>query len=120
MKYCHLVYPKIVEKKWGREIWVHNCEEYCGKILEIKKDHSFSLHYHISKKETFYVLEGKMILKYVDPDKGEHKNIELKVGDIIEVPRGAPHQIICLENGKIAEFSTTHSDEDSYRIFPSV
>ena len=28
-----IVKPKIVKKGWGEEIWIHNDEEYCGKIL---------------------------------------------------------------------------------------
>ena len=27
------VEPKVVKKYWGEEIWIHNDEEYCGKIL---------------------------------------------------------------------------------------
>ena len=25
--------PKRVEKNWGYELWIHNDEEYCGKLL---------------------------------------------------------------------------------------
>ncbi len=28
-----IVQPKIVPKAWGEEIWIHNDEEYCGKLL---------------------------------------------------------------------------------------
>ena len=48
-----IVKPKIVQKGWGEEIWIHNDEEYCGKILRFfKKGNKFSLHYHIIKKES--------------------------------------------------------------------
>lgn len=28
-----------VDKSWGNELWICNNEKYCGKILNIKKDH---------------------------------------------------------------------------------
>ena len=46
-----LVRPKIVPKAWGEEVWIHNDEEYCGKILRFfKAGNKFSLHYNILKK----------------------------------------------------------------------
>ena len=53
----------IVEKGWGREIIFVNNEEYCGKILQFNKGKKFSMHYHILKKETWYVSKGSFILK---------------------------------------------------------
>ena len=52
--------PKRVEKSWGYESWLANSEkeDYCGKVLFIKKGHHTSMHYHVDKHETFYVLEG--------------------------------------------------------------
>ena len=45
--------PKRVEKLWGNELWIHNDEEYCGKLLVFeKKMANFSMHYHLKKKET--------------------------------------------------------------------
>ena len=25
---------EVHEKTWGKELWIHNSEKYCGKILE--------------------------------------------------------------------------------------
>ena len=44
--------PKRVEKIWGHELWIHNDEDYCGKLLVFpKKNSHFSMHYHLKKKE---------------------------------------------------------------------
>tara|TARA_Y100001972_G_scaffold128301_1_gene188457 strand:- start:348 stop:605 length:258 start_codon:yes stop_codon:yes gene_type:complete len=44
--------PKKVEKVWGYELWIHNDEDYCGKLLVFPKKMShFSMHYHLKKKE---------------------------------------------------------------------
>jgi hypothetical protein len=29
--------PKRVEKKWGYELWIHNDNQYCGKLLVFTK-----------------------------------------------------------------------------------
>ena len=35
--------PKKVEKIWGHELWIHNDEDYCGKLLVFpKKGFTFS------------------------------------------------------------------------------
>ena len=32
-----LVRPKIVQKGWGEEVWIHNDKEYCGKSFGFSK-----------------------------------------------------------------------------------
>ena len=46
---------KIVEKPWGREIWVAHTDKYAFKIIEIKKGTRSSLQYHVQKHEHIYV-----------------------------------------------------------------
>ena len=53
--------PEIIKYKdylkgWGNERWIVNKEKYCLKILSFKKHSSFSMHYHIKKEETWYVI----------------------------------------------------------------
>src|SRR2546422_651885 len=56
-------YINVVEKVWGRELWLVNNERYCSKILEISSGGYSSLHYHRVKDETFYILEGSCCLE---------------------------------------------------------
>ena len=68
--------PKKVDKDWGFEIWLANNEKenYCGKILGIFEDKSTSMHYHVNKHETFYVLEGTLEVDMLaDRDKQDQK-----------------------------------------------
>ena len=53
---------KVVEKEWGREIWMANNQEedYCGKILQINQGYNTSLHFHLEKHETFYITKGQL------------------------------------------------------------
>ena len=50
----------FVPKGWGYEDWLVNKDEYCGKLLFIKKNKKFSWHYHKLKDETFYIHTGKV------------------------------------------------------------
>ena len=110
------IHKRIIPKTWGCEIVVENGEEYCGKILRIDKGAKFSMHFHIKKKETWYVAKGTFLLSYIDTRDATEKERELNVGDIIEVDRGDPHQLLSITGGDIFEVSTQHFDDDSYRI----
>jgi quercetin dioxygenase-like cupin family protein len=108
---------EIVEKGWGKEIIFVNTPEYCGKILCFDKHKKFSMHYHIKKKETWYVAKGKFILNWINTQNGTMYSEYLSVGDVITNERGEPHQLFALEYSEVFEVSTKHYDEDSYRIY---
>ncbi len=107
----------LVEKGWGYELWIVNNEKYCGKILHLHAGKRFSWHYHVQKDETFYVRKGRVKLLYGrDPDIGKAIQLILGPDDSFHIPPGLIHQAIALEDTDIFEFSTTHFDEDSYRV----
>lgn len=110
--------PQIITKGWGYELVIMNNSKYCGKILHFNKDATFSMHYHLIKEETFYVLSGKLRLKYPDLSNGEYFYKELLQGDVLHITPGQPHQIFALEESEIIEVSTTHTNKDNYRIYP--
>jgi quercetin dioxygenase-like cupin family protein len=107
---------KIVKKGWGKEIWFVNNDEYCGKILCFDKGKKFSMHYHVDKKETWYIAKGKFLFSWICPQKGIVYNEYLNIGDVITNERGEAHQMEALEESEIFEVSTFHKDSDSYRI----
>jgi len=100
---------KNVEKVWGSEEWIVNNEKYCGKILNLKKGFQSSTHYHKNKHETFYLLEGKVMIELEDK-----KSIMIP-GDSQILPPLQKHRFTPLEDSKIIEFSTHHEDSDTYR-----
>ena len=111
---------KTHEKKWGREVWLANneAENYCGKILFINKGENTSMHYHVKKHETFYVIEGSLQVNLLDTSNGKKETLTLEEGETLEIKRGQPHQLIA-HNGHVAfiETSTFHKNEDSYRLW---
>jgi mannose-6-phosphate isomerase-like protein (cupin superfamily) len=107
---------KVVEKGWGQELWIVNNDKYCGKILKFNSGSKFSMHYHVDKEETFYVLKGHLVLKYYDLSNAEEKIEHIYCGDVVDIPQYNPHKIEALEDSSIIEISTHHEDSDSYRI----
>ena len=111
--------PKFVDKGWGYEKWIANSDEYCGKLLFIKKNHRCSWHYHILKDETFYLQSGKIELFYsAENDRDQAKKLILEPGESFHCCRGTRHQMLALEDSELFEFSTEHFDEDSHRLIP--
>ena len=111
--------PKRVEKKWGYELWIHNDYEYCGKLLVFTKNRNrFSMHYHLQKKESWYVQEGRFQFNWLNVEDGKLESSTLEKGQSVTIERGLPHQLIALEDNSIVfEVSTEHYDEDSYRVY---
>lgn len=103
-------------KEWGYEEWIVNSPFYCMKYLCFLQDKKCSMHFHLQKDETWTVLQGKFIFRWIDTKNASLHEEILKINQIIHIPIGLPHQLVCLEEGKILEVSTHHKEEDSYRI----
>jgi quercetin dioxygenase-like cupin family protein len=109
-----------VEKGWGYElIWATN-DKYCGKIMVFtKKGNKFSMHFHREKDETWFVNNGKFLLRWIDTKEAKLYHQELTEGQVWHNPPLQPHQLEALEdNSSITEVSTADSIEDNYRIVP--
>lgn len=108
----------LVEKSWGSElIWATN-DKYCGKFLRFNTGAKFSMHFHSQKDETWYVLKGKFIVRYIECSNAFIHEQILNEGDTWHNEPLLPHQLICVEEGTIIEVSTPDSVEDNYRVFP--
>lgn len=110
----------IVEKLWGREVIFANNDMYCGKLLiHDKAGSKGSMHFHMKKHETFYVQKGSFRIHWIETHNASRHDVVLKEGDTWINSPGFPHQIEALEDGStLIEVSTTHYDNDSYRIMP--
>ena len=106
-----------VEKGWGYEKWITNTDKYCGKELFIRQGKSLSWHYHIVKDEVFYIASGIILLAYgEDDDRDISMKMYLRQGDSFHVPPGIRHQLTGVEDSRVIEFSTFHSEADSIRV----
>ena len=105
---------KIVSKTWGGELWIVNCDEYCGKLLYVKKGSVSSYHYHPRKKETFYSLEGVVALTIESKDYMMNPFSRPKT-----IEPGARHSFTGISDAVILEISTHHEDDDVVRLTES-
>ena len=108
----------FVQKGWGSEYIFATNDKYCGKLLNFKTGSMFSMHFHSEKDETWLVLSGRFLVKYIDTKDASQHERELNVNDVWHNPPLLPHQIICLEEGTLVEVSTPDSVEDNYRVLP--
>lgn len=124
----------FVPKGWGYEEWFANSPLYCGKLLFVKRRRKCSWHHHERKDETFYVVDGELILRYVSAESmgafirngwDEYEvltspscfaEIRLRPGDKFHIPVGMYHQFEGAQDTKVIEVSTQHFDEDSKRV----
>lgn len=101
---------KIVEKPWGREIWVAHTDEYALKIIEFAKGNRSSLQYHLKKHEHIYVDAGTLQMEWED-DHGQMRTLTLHAGDVIENKPGRKHRVTAVEDVKLIEVSTPELDD---------
>lgn len=107
-----------VSKGWGSElIWATN-DKYCGKFLNFNAGARFSMHFHAVKDETWYVLSGEFLVRWIDTKTAEIYEKRLSKGETWHNKPLVPHQLICIEEGSIIEVSTPDSVEDNYRVLP--
>lgn len=107
-----------VSKGWGKEdIWCSN-DKYCGKFMHFNEGARFSMHFHAQKDETWYVLKGRFVVRWIDTKNAKVLEQELIQGSTWHNPPLLPHQLVCLEEGTILEVSTPDSVEDNHRVMP--
>ena len=101
---------KIIEKPWGRELWIAHTDKYALKIIEVKKGHRSSLQYHNTKHEHIYIDVGSLQVEW-ENDQGIMETLVLKPGDVIENKPGRKHRVIALEDVRLIEVSTPELDD---------
>ena len=101
---------QIVEKPWGREIWVAVTDQYALKIIEINQGCRSSMQYHVQKHEHIYVDRGRLQIERED-DAGVMQTHVLGPGEVIENRPGQKHRSTALEDVRIIEVSTPHLDD---------
>jgi sialic acid synthase SpsE/mannose-6-phosphate isomerase-like protein (cupin superfamily) len=86
--------------------------EYAKKLLVVLPDQSHPLHYHVKKKESFFVLYGDLELNVNTLDKNEI--LKLKKGDHYTLERGEAHSFKSVNGCVFEEVSTQQMENDSF------
>ena len=107
-----------IDKGWGHELIFANTEKYCGKLLNFNTGAKFSMHFHAEKDETWYILNGLVLLRILHTTAASEQVQILSAGETWHNPPLCIHQLICLEEGTIIEVSTVDTVSDNYRVYP--
>jgi len=98
-------YENKTDKPWGYEKILILTEMYLTKELYIKEGFRTSLHYHIEKDETMYILSGSGYIEFEDKKEYFSKN------DSIRIQPGVVHSIVATENTLLHEVSTPYLED---------
>ena len=109
---------QIIEKPWGQEEIIEINDRYMMKRLTMWKGHSCSLQYHRHKKETIFVLSGRLRIS-LGPNKDELSSRVYTKGETITISPGEIHRMEGVEDSVYLEASTPELDDvvrlaDSY------
>ena len=101
---------KVVQKPWGKEVWLELNEKYCYKRLYINAGHRTSFQYHNEKLETNYIIAGEAEV-WLENDQEEIEKTAMKADDFFTVLPGRKHRIIALTDLILQEVSTPEVDD---------
>jgi mannose-6-phosphate isomerase len=101
---------QIIQKPWGHEQIVEANDNYVVKKLTMKAGHRCSLQYHNVKRETIYVISGRLMIIH-----GIRENdLESKLfhpGDVITIPPKLIHRMEAIDDSVYLEASTPELDD---------
>lgn len=101
---------KIIEKPWGKEEVIEINDKYMMKRLTMLKGHRCSLQFHNYKKETIYVLSGKLNI-ISGTDKENLSERIYTAGESITISPGVVHRMEGAEDSVYIEASTPEMED---------
>jgi len=107
-----------IKSGWGKQILIAVNDMYRAKYLYFDVGSKTSLHFHIKKHETLYILSGEYYAVSVDKVTGKKSEHVLRKGDILISEPYSAHQIRCVMKGEILELSNNDYLDDVVRIEP--
>ena len=100
----------VIEKPWGKEELIEKNDKYVVKRLTMLKNHRCSLQYHELKKETIYVLSGKLKI-YLGDKEDELEDMIFNPGEFITIAPYKIHRMEGVDEAIYLESSTPELDD---------
>jgi len=97
--------PKVVDKPWGREELIEYNDRYVVKKLFMKSGECCSMQYHELKRETIYVLSGKLKL-YIGKDLNNLEERIMFANDTVTILPYIIHRMEGIDDSYYLESST--------------
>ncbi|MCE3231178.1 MAG: hypothetical protein K0R52_1106 [Alphaproteobacteria bacterium] len=98
----------VLNNDKGRSVFLNSTKGVnTVAVLEFKPEGGIrGNHYHLSKSETLYIIDGKMTLYYWEPDKPEIKEIIVESGHLITIKASLGHAYKAIEPTLAFEMGT--------------
>jgi len=100
----------IISKPWGQEEVIEINERYMVKKLTMQSGHRCSLQYHNFKRETIYVLSGRLKIVY-GSDLASLTERVFQPGESITLAAGIIHRMEGVDDSIYLESSTPEMDD---------
>lgn len=101
---------KIVNKPWGREVWLELNDNYCYKRIFINAGTRTSFQFHQKKLETNYIIKGKAEI-WLENKQGKIEKLIMKINDFFSVRPLQKHRVIAITDLILQEVSTPEVDD---------
>jgi mannose-6-phosphate isomerase-like protein (cupin superfamily) len=107
---------RIVEERGELAILHPNGPVYNPVVFDLRPGPGYYRggHYHKTKTETFYIVQGSCVVRYCDLQSGSEGRVEAGQGDLITISPGCAHRLEALEMCRVVEWSgddTKHLDD---------
>lgn len=101
---------RVIKKPWGQEEVIEINERYMVKRLTMLAGHRCSLQYHNFKRETIYVLSGR--LRIVSGEKQDSLSERVyHPGESVTLPTGLIHRMEGVDDAVYLEASTPEMED---------
>ena len=101
---------KVVQKPWGKEVWLELNDKYCYKRIYINAGFKTSYQMHNYKLETNFIIKGKAEV-WLENDEGIVEKFIMNSGDYFTVLPPRKHRVIAITDIILQEVSTPEVDD---------
>jgi mannose-6-phosphate isomerase len=113
---------QVIEKPWGKEEILEINDRYMVKKLTMWRGHRCSLQYHERKRETIYVLSGRLRVDFGE-SQARLESRDFGPAETITLTPGVVHRMEAVEDSVYLEASTPELDDvirlaDDYQRAP--
>lgn len=101
---------EVIEKPWGKEEVIEKNDRYMMKKLTMLAGHRCSLQYHNIKRETIYVLSGRLRI-YTGSNPEDLNSKVYSQNENITLTPGVIHRMEAVEDAVYLEASTPEMED---------
>jgi mannose-6-phosphate isomerase len=101
---------KIIQKPWGKEVWLELNDKYCYKRIYINAGFKTSYQKHNFKLETNFIIKGQAEV-WLENDDGVVQKFIMNEGDHFTVLPPRKHRVIAITDIILQEVSTPEVDD---------